>query len=39
VRAEKPNTLNTEGINLPSLSALSRTKEFKQEPLPGMDKA
>jgi hypothetical protein len=39
VRAEKPNTLNTEGINLPSLSALSRTKEFKQETLPGMDKA
>lgn len=35
LRSESKNTLNTEDISLP----LSRTKSFKQEILPGMDKA
>jgi hypothetical protein len=39
LRSENKNTLNTEGISLPSLGSLSRTKSFKQEVLPGMDKA
>jgi hypothetical protein len=33
----KNNALDTKGIKLPSLGALSRTKAFKQETLPGMD--
>ena len=37
--SKKNNTLDTKGIKLPSLGALSRTKAFKQETLPGMGTA